>query len=191
MRALKVTAYTPDGFCTTDPWSPTLDGILAHCLKRKYGRKRLDPERPIAGLPLELVQWGSLWWYVASSPRYSANGFFVHEGESGTDNAVVENATSISWHTVGSKKKIVALLKDCTHIGKHRNLNMGGVSHWEVTPNAESEALGRYERPVPVDYAMAYSLPKRFLLIWGISPPAWPKEHQCMCAMPKSVGEEP
>ena len=79
MTPLHVTAHLYSGFANTDPWSPSLDGILAYW----YLKERTDPDLfaigattdamliPVEGLPLEVVRHGDWWWYAVSSPVYA------------------------------------------------------------------------------------------------------------------------
>lgn len=75
MDALRVTAELYQGFVAADPWSPSLDGILAALVLREQlgeeeyalgmtgARALVEP-----GLPLERVAHGDDWWWACSSP---------------------------------------------------------------------------------------------------------------------------
>ncbi len=73
---LRVTAHTPGGFATADPWSPSLDGILAYWALRErigeeafaLGQTGLSPLDEVDGLPLQRDEGGGEWWWCASSP---------------------------------------------------------------------------------------------------------------------------
>lgn len=77
MQALKVTAHLASGFIAADPWSPSLDGILAYWHMREqlgdeFATTSAQPHvmEPVTGLPLRVESHGALWWYACSSPIY-------------------------------------------------------------------------------------------------------------------------
>lgn len=81
MTPLIITARLVNGFVASDPWSPSIDGILAYAhVRRTIGHDemvlqagRRQDLKPVEGLPLKVVTHGDMWWYAASSPRYDAN----------------------------------------------------------------------------------------------------------------------
>ena len=86
MTPLLVTAYTPSGFACSDPWSPSLDGLLAYWLLREQlGEEEfalgMSGQRPLVtpnDLPLELVRHDDQWWWACSSPIVERHGEFLH-----------------------------------------------------------------------------------------------------------------
>lgn len=77
MTPLVVTARLVNGVAASDPWTPTIDGILAYWAMLE----RLGPESfalgqalsdlpPVDGLPLEIIHHGAPWWYACSLPLY-------------------------------------------------------------------------------------------------------------------------
>jgi CRISPR type IV-associated protein Csf3 len=77
MTPLKITARLVNGFVAADPWSPSIDGILACAVMRErlgddYTYQAAQPSKmvPVEGLPLERVEYNDMWWYAASSPIY-------------------------------------------------------------------------------------------------------------------------
>lgn len=76
MRALRIRADLVRGYAAKDPWSPTIDGILAAIVMRaRLGGERYVSDSamtstlaPVDGLPLAVERHGLLWWYAASSP---------------------------------------------------------------------------------------------------------------------------
>lgn len=88
MTPLIIRAHLVNGFVSSDPWSPTIDGILAWSLMRqRMGEGFMlacwddSAMRPIEGLPLGVERHGDLWWYQASAPIYDAVGehqFYWH-----------------------------------------------------------------------------------------------------------------
>jgi CRISPR type IV-associated protein Csf3 len=76
MTPLRIRARLRNGYVARDPWTPTLDGILAAVTMRRrlgddYASSAANPSRleAVTGLPLEVVRSDDLWWYAASSPR--------------------------------------------------------------------------------------------------------------------------
>jgi len=80
MTPLAITTHLYSGFVAHDPWSPTIDGILAYW----HMREKLGPEqfsinqghsyamKPVDDLPLQIERDGDWWWYACSSPIYTA-----------------------------------------------------------------------------------------------------------------------
>jgi CRISPR type IV-associated protein Csf3 len=82
---LVITAHTPAGFASSDPWSPSLDGILAYWALREqlgeeeFGLGMSGQREPVeAELPLERVGDGPYWFWAVSSPIYHGQGEFLH-----------------------------------------------------------------------------------------------------------------
>lgn len=78
MEALKITARLYNGFTSADPWSPSIDGILAYWHMREKLGDEFDLAasnsalmQPVDDLPLERVEHGDQWWYACSSPIYT------------------------------------------------------------------------------------------------------------------------
>lgn len=70
-----VSAHLAQGYVTSDPWSPALDGILAYwALREQLGEEEFalggTGYRPLveAELPLAREQFGDAWWWCVSSP---------------------------------------------------------------------------------------------------------------------------
>lgn len=84
MEALQIIAHTPAGFASSDPWSPSIDGILAYWHVHEQmgdeafalGQGRTDLMAPVTGLPVERVEWQDWWWYAVSAPLYQAEGMY-------------------------------------------------------------------------------------------------------------------
>jgi CRISPR type IV-associated protein Csf3 len=79
MKPLLVTANLESGFSANDPWSPTLDGILAYLkLKEDMGVEAfnlslaMNEQTNISVLPLQKVRHEDKWWWATSSPEYDA-----------------------------------------------------------------------------------------------------------------------
>jgi CRISPR type IV-associated protein Csf3 len=74
MTPLVVRADTPAGFAQSEPWAPTLDGVLAAAEMRlrlgdRYYSARPADLAPVEGLPLGVERQGDLWWYQAGAPE--------------------------------------------------------------------------------------------------------------------------
>lgn len=83
MIPLLVVAELANGYSAADPWSPSLDGILAYwALRETLGEEAfalgMTGHRPLveAELPLAREQYGGDWWWVCSSPIVDARGRF-------------------------------------------------------------------------------------------------------------------
>lgn len=75
MKPLVVTAHLATAYSAADPWSPSLDGILAYWWLREHlgeeefalgmsgHREQVDPV-----LPLGREEYDGLWWWQCSSP---------------------------------------------------------------------------------------------------------------------------
>ena len=76
MEPLRVRAHLANSFSAADPWSPSLDGILAYYqLRERLGEEEfalgMTGHRPLVtpdDLPLERVTWGEQWWWATSAP---------------------------------------------------------------------------------------------------------------------------
>jgi CRISPR type IV-associated protein Csf3 len=84
MQSLKITAELFNGFASSDPWSPSIDGILAWAhLRQKFGDVEFAAQsvdssqmQPVDELPLAKTEWNGLWWYQCSSPIYETQAEF-------------------------------------------------------------------------------------------------------------------
>lgn len=75
MKPLTVTAHLLQGYAAADPWSPSIEGILAYwALREQLGeeefalgvnghREQIDP-----ALPLGREEFGDTWWWQCSAP---------------------------------------------------------------------------------------------------------------------------
>lgn len=91
-RPLRVTAILANGFVAADPWSPSIDAILAYAaLKVRFGPALLnmDPHRdgvicePLPLVRLGLSTWstgvdGDDWYYACSSPIHAGAEHVSH-----------------------------------------------------------------------------------------------------------------
>ncbi|KWT70746.1 hypothetical protein APY04_0807 [Hyphomicrobium sulfonivorans] len=76
MEPLIIRAELRHGYVSSDPWSPSIDGILAYVVMReRLGEEafvttapKTSDLRPVEGLPLEEIRDGDVWWYACSSP---------------------------------------------------------------------------------------------------------------------------
>lgn len=73
---LLITARLRNGFAASDPWSPSLDAILAYWFVRERDGEAACTAaaadtaslHAVEGLPLERITHGDWWWYACSSP---------------------------------------------------------------------------------------------------------------------------
>lgn len=82
--ALIVTAHLATAYTAADPYSPSLDGILAYwALREQLGEAEFalgtSGHRPLveAALPLERETWGDTYWWQCSSPRVAVSAEFL------------------------------------------------------------------------------------------------------------------
>lgn len=75
MEPLLVTARLAQGYSSSDPWSPSLDAILAYWrLREVLGEEEFvlgmtgHRQLVVADLPLARESWGDWWWWQCSSP---------------------------------------------------------------------------------------------------------------------------
>jgi CRISPR type IV-associated protein Csf3 len=80
MIPLIVTAHIERGFSAADPWSPSLDSILAALqLQEKIGWQQYalgqsqNEKTDFTDLPLQKVEGGGVWWWACSFPDYDKN----------------------------------------------------------------------------------------------------------------------
>lgn len=79
--AWAITAHLQNGFASSDPWSPSIDGIIAYWwMREKLGDEEFslnasgaisDALKPVDDLPIKINRHGDHWWYCASSPIYT------------------------------------------------------------------------------------------------------------------------
>lgn len=82
---LKITAKLANSFLAVDPWSPSIDSILAYYqLMEKLGQEeftlqasRSDTLTTVDDLPIEKEIYSDLWWWKCSSPQYKKRGEFL------------------------------------------------------------------------------------------------------------------
>lgn len=207
MIPIVVTASTPGGFLTYEPWTPSLDGILAFSSERE----RLGSDfgtnmdvRPVEGLPLAVTRWGDQWWYECGMPRFTTEfqkekfiirRFDTQEAEDRLPGKrkvttsmgrhknirkarLISVGGSVSWAAVGDPDEVKRLLLDMPNVGAGWGRGFGKVAYWRVEER-EEEIL----RPVPVQYAVEHGL-LGFMANVGLRPPAWLPENQYPSLVP-------
>lgn len=210
MRPLIVTAETPAGYASGDPWSPTLDGILAYAVTRE----RLGPDmgtnldlRPVEGLPLAVEEHGGQWWYAAGVPeaepirqydRHLHRRFDVLDAERlvpgvrkvqtamGPYKAMrkprhVTVTGTVRWQAIGEAAEVRRLLAGIPSIGSGWSRGFGRVVRWTVE---EVEAV-TIRRPVPVAWGEERGITGA-RMIAALRPPAHLSENRVMCVMPEA-----
>ena len=77
MKCHKITAHLKSGLVISDPWSPSIDSILAYFqIKKDIGTTDFNistamGEQTTCGtLPMEKTFYKDLWWYQCSIPEY-------------------------------------------------------------------------------------------------------------------------
>ena len=206
MKMLTVTARTPTGFASGDPWSPTLDGTLSYA----FMREKLGADfgnnlnlHAVEGLPFAVEWFGGEWWYVCGSPRPSQalgqRDRHFHRRFNAPDaerwmaaNRVnttmgphknlrkahlVTTASSVSWQAIGDAAEIRRLLSSLHSIGSGHSRGLGRVGAWEVVEGPWAYPL---ERPVPVG---ATDRPGP-IMHHSIRPPSHLASNRVRCVMP-------
>ena len=212
-RPLTVTAHTPTGFASGDPWSPAIDGIMAWSFMRKklgadFGTN-LDLH-PVEGLPLEVISHEGLWWYLAGIPETSEvlhqrykhfhRRFNSVDAEKWFQGRRVETAmgphknlrkphlvttcASVSWKVVVDPVEIERLVQQVPFIGSGHSRGLGMVARWEVSDGFE----GSIRRAVPVAYAEEHGI-RGTLSMHAIRPPKHIPENSVMCVLPGLLPE--
>ena len=208
MVPIVVTAHTPSGFLTYEPWTPALDGILAFA----FERERLGTDfgtnvdvRPVEGLPLAKTRWRDTWWYRVGMPRFvTKHQYEKHivrrfDGREAQERLPAKNkvvtsmgrhknirkarlisvGASVSWAAVGDPEEVRRLLSDIPNVGGGWSRGFGRVSSW-VVEEREEEIL----RPVPVEYAQEQGH-EGYRVHIGFRPPSWLPENQAACVVPE------
>ena len=205
---LTVTATTPAGFVSADPWTPSLDGILAFA----FMRERLGPDfgtnidvEPTEGLPLAVTRWRDLWWYECGLPEYvpaaqrtrhfhrrfdagDAARFMTGRRRVETSMGAYKNnrkprlvhvCAEVSWKAVGDPAEVLRLLDGITAIGSGWSRGYGQVTGWTVREGF----WGGIRRMLPADYAEETGI-RGSLAHCGFRPPGWLPENRTLCVTP-------
>lgn len=79
MKCCKITAHLKNGLCVNDPWSPSLDSILAYFKNMEdMGQDNFNISTAMGdqttcdNLPVEKQYFNDLWWYNCSTPEYDS-----------------------------------------------------------------------------------------------------------------------
>lgn len=138
MQPLIVTAELMTGFASSDPWSPSIDGILAYRVMMErlgpeafaLGQHRSDRLEPVEGLPLALEHWEDWWWYQCSAPIYRAHAEVVRHLHRRFDAHQAERW----WGNQGKSGKVL------TAAGPYKNARLPLMQH--VTPAVSWVVVG-------------------------------------------------
>lgn len=138
MRPLKITARLSAGFISSDPWSPSIDGILAYqFMREKLGpeefaisQHRSDMMQVVEGLPLAVERYGDWWWYQCSSPIYRSQLEMSRYLHRRFDAKQAERY----WTDEGKSGKVL------TAAGPYKNARLNYTQH--ITPKVEWHVVG-------------------------------------------------
>jgi CRISPR type IV-associated protein Csf3 len=138
MQPLIVTAELMTGFASSDPWSPSIDGILAYrVMMERLGPEafalsahRSDQQEPVEGLPLAVEQWDGWRWYQCSSPIYRAHAQVTRHLHRRFDAAQAERW----WGNPGKSGKVLVAA------GPYKNARLPLMQH--VTPAVQWAVVG-------------------------------------------------
>jgi CRISPR type IV-associated protein Csf3 len=205
---LTVTATVPAGFSSADPWSPTLDGILAYAFMRELLGKDFGTNidvRPVEGLPLAVTRWRDLWWYQSGYPDYvpvtqrtkhfhrrfdvdDADRHMTGKRKVDTSMGAYKNTRKpklvhvcreVTWKAIGDPAEIERLLQGITSIGSGHTRGYGQVTGWTVREGFD----GRIRRSLPAAYAEEQGI-RGNRIHHGFRPPSWLPENQMLCIVP-------
>ena len=135
MKPLTITAHLYSGFASSDPWSPSIDGIVAYWVMRD----RLGPDEfaltqgtdyamsPVEGLPFERVEHDGLWWYACSMP--------IYQGQ-----ATVRRHVHRRFDAFPAERYLVDTGKVQTQAGAYKNARIAVMQH--ITPKVVWHAIG-------------------------------------------------
>lgn len=84
MEQLKITCHLMSGFCANDPYSPSIDGIIAYAFRKASisdEQFAIDTAAyyslpPVDGLPIQTEAFNGDWWYQSSFPVYKSQGIY-------------------------------------------------------------------------------------------------------------------
>lgn len=212
MTPLRIIARLQNGVIQSDPWSPSIDGILAAAMMREklgdaFYLSRVADMQPVVGLPLDVVRHGDRWWYACSSPqlidshgkdrRYYHRRFDDHlEQYLPPKMGRVLTAAGPYKNTRLSETRIVCRGLEWHVIGDAEkierlliNVDQIGAGRGRghgVVLNwrvTDGDAERAANRPVPVEYAESIGLVGR-VFPWGIVPPFRLPHLICDCVMP-------
>lgn len=222
MESMRIRADLQHGYVSSDPWSPSLDGILAYVVMRERlgdeafvtSAARTMALRPVEGLPLEVVSYGELWWYAASSPRVIGKAavrqaFFHRRFDDQHEQFLADKVGKVltaagpykasrladmhvicgglEWSAVGDRREIERLLARVTAIGGARSRGYGSVARWSVEPaGPESRLSAHRQRPLPVVYADKHGVTGA-VMSWHLVPPARAPASRADCVMPDAA----
>jgi len=183
MKMLTVTARTPTGFASGDPWSPTLDGTLSYA----FMREKLGADfgnnlnlHAVEGLPFAVDKHFHRRFNAPDAERWmAANRVNTTMGphKNLRKAHLVTTASSVSWQAIGDAAEIRRLLSSLHSIGSGHSRGLGRVGAWEVVEGPWAYPL---ERPVPVG---ATDRPGP-IMHHSIRPPSHLASNRVRCVMP-------
>lgn len=213
MEPLNVTAILANGYVATDPWSPSLDAILAWAVLRElYGEDLLNREPSRDGiiepaLPLLRVGDGEDWHYACSSPIAGGAEWI------GRTHKRFDDQHAPAYLDYPKAKRVN------TASGRYKNYRMPhsrvlassvlwcciGVQDRVAELLATIDAIGKlrgaghgrvlrwevlpgsgYTERLAREHRPVPATDGELLLDWGVRPPGWLVENRRLCRMPVS-----
>ena len=212
MQPLKITAILQNGFASSDPWSPSIDGILAYWHQReKLGEEEFaigmvsnDTLSPVDDLPLKKI--GDPWYYACSSPIYDAQATFLRYFHRRFDTQKAEKYMEKKRGRVSVKAgpyknfRLTSQVHVCRNvtwhvIGDKKKIDVllskchfigskVGVGNGKVLKWIVTEGG---DPNIAVNYrpVPANENQSGTIMDWGLRPPARINENQFLCVMPE------
>lgn len=198
----------------TEPFFPLDSILAAEWIRRQLPDKFYNPPPPgskqgwiESDLPLERRGQGDKWYYACSFNQTRPLREYTHYWHRRFDDVYERHIDlkghrgkvketrgqykayrtalnimllpCLEWYAVGDIEAVRELCSEITAVGKKQSQGFGLVERWEIMPWpqdwSEVGPNGRLMRAVPKDSGTAY---------WGVRPPYWRKENQCICEMP-------
>ena len=213
MQTLKVIAYISSGIDTSNPWSPSLDGILASAyLEHKLGTDKfnidmaLNKQSTVANLDIAKSE-GDEWFYLCSSPIFAVDQsqtFTQYKRFNHDEHDLIKMKAKQLQLTKGVHKNTAwnANVKYCEKVEWHVASNkdyvlslLQDVTHIGANRAAGygkvdkwaveegEDLLARYYRPLPLNNTICDDL-KYHKMWWGYRPSVRIKSNQAYCNMP-------
>jgi len=212
VESLRIVAHLRNGYAAEDPWSPSIDGIIAYWLLREQLGDEMDlvprdQMRAVEGLPLGVSRAGALWWYDCSSPIVDEAGRHIRHFHRRFDAALAEpflapqkarinvqagptKQARLTTQTIICNKITWMAIGDGDEVARL----LRRCSHVGRRRAAGNGRVVRWEVTADGDPDAAKihrPLPveacdddTRSVMEWGFRPPAYIRENQTLCRMP-------
>ncbi|WP_198033116.1 hypothetical protein [Methylosinus sp. PW1] len=213
MKPTLIRAVLVNGYITSNPWTPTIDGIVAYASQlRKHGDEfyvHRDSEMvPVDDLPIEKIEFGGRWWYSCSTPypvdsvgrqKRNYHRRFDDRYEGYLVSGVGKVLTKAGPYKAArlADTRTICRAVEWHVVGDREALRdllgdidqigaaraVGFGSVVEWQLEDGDAEIARRRRPLPLEYAESIGIAGR-RMSWGIVPPTRLPESICECVMP-------